>query len=290
MHHHTLRWHHRELALGDRTAIMGIVNVTPDSFSDGGAFYNEDAAVNQALRLVKDGADILDIGGESTRPYAEDVPAIQEAARVVPVIRRLTERVPVPISIDTTKAEVADAALAAGASMINDIGALAMDPEMAAVAVRHKVPVIVMHMQGTPRTMQNNPTYTDLIGEVRRFLQDAIDRAVAAGIDPQHIIIDPGIGFGKTAAHNLELIGRLASLADLKAPLLVGPSRKAFIRKTLAAALGQEPAADRPEVETGTQAAIAMAVMQGAHIVRVHNVANTRANVRMLDALRRAAA
>lgn len=286
MHTYTLRWKNFELRLGQRTAIMGIVNVTPDSFSDGGRFYGADAAVAQAERLVRDGADLIDIGGESTRPFAREVSAEEEIARVVPVIQRLADRIPVPVSIDTAKASVAEAALVAGASMINDISALGMDARMAAVAARYQVPVVLMHMKGSPRTMQVDPTYEDLIGEVHHFLQAAIARAKAAGIPADYIIIDPGIGFGKTLTHNLQLIQKLALFADLGAPILIGPSRKAFIRKILSDALQTEIAADRPEVETGTQAALAMAIVNGAHIVRVHDVANTRAMVRVLDAIR----
>jgi dihydropteroate synthase len=286
MQTYTLRWKNFELRLGQRTAIMGIVNVTPDSFSDGGRFYGADAAVAQAERLVRDGADLIDIGGESTRPFAREVSAEEEIARVVPVIQRLTDHIPVPISVDTAKASVAEAALVAGASMINDISALGMDARMAAVAARYQVPVVLMHMKGSPRTMQVDPTYEDLIGEVHHFLQAAISRAMAAGIPADRIIIDPGIGFGKTLAHNLLLIQKLALFADLGAPILIGPSRKAFIRKILSDALQTEIAADRPEVETGTQAALAMAIVNGAHIVRVHDVANTRAMVRVLDAIR----
>jgi dihydropteroate synthase len=286
MRTYTLRWNNFELRLGQRTTIMGIVNVTPDSFSDGGRFYGADAAVAQAERLVRDGADLIDIGGESTRPFAREVSAEEEIARVVPVIQRLTDRIPVPISVDTAKASVAEAALVAGASMINDISALGMDARMAAVAARYQVPVVLMHMKGSPRTMQVDPTYEDLIGEVHHFLQAAISRAMAAGIPADRIIIDPGIGFGKTLAHNLLLIQKLTLFADLGAPILIGPSRKAFIRKILSDALQTEIAADRPEVETGTQAALAMAIVNGAHIVRVHDVANTRAMVRVLDAIR----
>jgi dihydropteroate synthase len=288
IHPYTLRWRTFELALGYRTAIMGIVNVTPDSFSDGGRFYTVDAAVAQAERLVEAGADIIDIGGESTRPYSQGLSPDEELERVLPVIERLAARIPVPISIDTTKAAVAEAALATGAAMINDISALRMDARMAGLAARENVPLVVMHMKGTPRTMQDNPTYGDLLAEVRQFLKEAIDRATAAGIAPHHVIIDPGIGFGKTTAHNLLLIRRLGVLAGLGAPILVGPSRKAFIRKVLAGGPEAELRADRPEVETGTQATVAMAVMNGAHIVRVHNVANTRAMVRVLDAIRHA--
>ncbi len=286
MRTHTLRWKNFELNLGRRTAIMGVVNVTPDSFSDGGRFYGTDLAVAQAERLVAEGADILDIGGESTRPFAREVSAQDEMARVLPVIQRLAGRISIPISIDTAKAAVADAALNAGAAMVNDIGALALDPHMGAVTARHGVPVIVMHMKGSPRTMQIDPVYDDLVGEVHQFLQAAMDRAVAAGIAREHIIIDPGIGFGKTLHHNLQLIQQLDKFADLAAPILIGPSRKAFIRKLLSEELGSEIKADRPEVETGTQAAVAMSIVNGAHIVRVHDVANTRAMVRVLDAIR----
>ncbi|MBI5063456.1 MAG: dihydropteroate synthase [Desulfatitalea sp.] len=286
MHTFTLRWKNFELRLGRRTAIMGIVNVTPDSFSDGGRFYGTDAAVAQAERLVAEGADILDIGGESTRPFAQEVSAQEEIERVVPVIKRLAGRISIPISIDTAKAVVADAALAAGAAMVNDIGALAMDADMGTVAARHRVPVVIMHMKGSPRTMQIEPVYDDLIMEVYEFLQAAMARAHAAGIAREHIIIDPGIGFGKTLTHNLLLIQKLSEFAGLKAPILIGPSRKAFIRKILSEELQTQVTADRPEVETGTQAALAMSIVNGAHIVRVHDVANTRAMVRVLDAIR----
>lgn len=284
----TLRWKRYELPLDRRTAIMGIVNVTPDSFSDGGRFYDVDAAVAQAERMVREGADIIDIGGESTRPYADNVTADEEMARVIPVIERLAPRIPAPISIDTTKAVVAEAALAAGAAMINDISALRMDSQLADVAARYGVPVVLMHMKGTPRTMQDNPTYADLLAEVRAFLKDAMDRATAAGIAPHHVIVDPGIGFGKTTAHNLQLIRQLGMLAELGAPILVGPSRKAFIRKVLAGSLESAPRPDQPEVEIGTQAAVAMAVINGAHIVRVHHAANTRTMLHVLEAIRNA--
>jgi dihydropteroate synthase len=284
----TLRWKRFELALGYRTAIMGVINVTPDSFSDGGRFHSVEAAVAQADHLVQAGADIIDIGGESTRPYSDDVSVDEELERVVPVIEQLAARIPIPISIDTTKAVVAEAALAAGAAMLNDISALQLDEGMAALAARHDVPIILMHMKGRPRTMQINPIYEDLMGEVAGFLKAAMDRAISAGIAAHNIIIDPGIGFGKTALHNMLLIRNLDLLAGLGAPILVGPSRKAFIRKILADPPEKELKVDRPEVETGTQAAVAMSVMNGAHIVRVHNVANTRAMVRVLDAIRNA--
>jgi dihydropteroate synthase len=284
----TLRWKNFVLELGRRTAIMGIVNITPDSFSDGGQFFAAEAALAQAERLVKDGADIIDIGGESTRPFAEDVTEEDEKRRVLPVIERLAPLVKVPISIDTTKAAVAEAALACGASMINDISAMTLDPQMAAVAARHRVPVILMHMKGTPRTMQIDPVYQDLMGEIGLFLRHAVERAQGAGIARQNIIVDPGIGFGKTTLHNLQVIRNLSMLSALEVPILIGPSRKAFIRKLVAEPPQKELAADRPEVETGTQAALAMAIMNGAHIVRVHNVANTKAMVTVLDAIKSA--
>jgi dihydropteroate synthase len=282
----TLRWRNFALELGRRTAIMGIVNITPDSFSDGGRFFSHEAALAQAERLVKAGADIIDIGGESTRPFAEDVAQEDEMRRVLPVIEGLASRIAVPISIDTTKAAVAEAALASGASMINDISAMSMDPRMAEVAARHKVPVILMHMKGIPRTMQVEPVYQDLMGEICGYLELAMERAQDAGIARQNIIVDPGIGFGKTSLHNLQVIRNLGQLAALGAPILIGPSRKAFIRKLVAEPPQKELSADRPEVETGTQAALAMAIMNGAHIVRVHNVANTKAMVKVLDAIR----
>jgi dihydropteroate synthase len=281
----TLHWGSHSLALGTRTALMGIVNVTPDSFSDGGRFYGAEAAVAQARRLVADGADIIDIGGESTRPFAQSVDAREEVDRVVPVIKALAGTIPTPISIDTSKAEVAEAAVAAGASIINDISALRMDPAIAQVAAKHDLPVVLMHMQGEPRTMQINPSYEDVVAEVADFLGEAKQRAVAAGIDPRKIILDPGIGFGKTLEHNLLLLSHLERLTRLDAPVLVGPSRKAFLRKLLAGPAGDEPQADDPEVETGTQAAVAAAVMHGAHILRVHEVANSRAMLRVLDAI-----
>jgi dihydropteroate synthase len=216
------------------------------------------------------------------------VSAAEEMDRVLPVIEQLARRIDAPISIDTTKADVADAALSAGAAMLNDISALRLDERLADVAARHDVPVVLMHMRGEPRTMQVDPVYADVVGEVRQFLGAAIDRATAAGIDRRKLIIDPGIGFGKTGTHNLLLIRHLAELTGLDTPLLVGPSRKAFIRKLLASTPRQEPSPDHPEVETGTQAAVAAAVLNGAHIVRVHDAANTRAMLKVLDAIRTA--
>jgi dihydropteroate synthase len=288
MKNYTLSWPNHTLELGPRTAIMGIVNVTPDSFSDGGRFQTAEAALAQAQRLVQAGADIIDIGGESTRPFADAVPAAQEVARVIPVIEQLARRIAQPISIDTAKAEVAEAALEAGASMINDISALRMDPAMGPLAALRQVPVILMHMQGSPRTMQIKPVYDDVAAEVRGFLARAIDKAVAAGIERSRIIIDPGIGFGKTGRHNMVLIQRLGLLAELDVPILVGTSRKRFIRDLVKTPGQEDPAPERPEVESGSQAAAAAAILNGAHIVRVHDVANTRAMVRVIDAIRTA--
>jgi dihydropteroate synthase len=282
---YTLSWNNHALEIGHRTLIMGIVNITPDSFSDGGQFHSLDAAFAQARRLADAGADIIDIGGESTRPFADSVPADEEMARVIPVIERLTKHTDVPISIDTTKAVVAEAALDAGAAIINDISAMRLDSAMAAVAAEHKVPVILMHMKGEPRTMQLDPTYGNVVVEVRDFLARAIAKCVDAGISRDKIIIDPGIGFGKTGRHNLELINHLTDLAQLDAPILVGPSRKRFIRDLVKDPSQDDIPPDRPEVETGTQAAVAASVINGAHIVRVHNVANTKAMIEVLDAI-----
>lgn len=286
MRAYTLSWQGRQLQLGPITTIMGIVNVTPDSFSDGGRFHSADDAIDQAKRLVESGAGIIDIGGESTRPFADDVPEKEEIARVVPVIKALAHQITVPISIDTTKAPVAEAAVAAGASIINDVSAMQLDGRMAKTAARLNVPVILMHMKGSPRTMQKAPSYDDVVAEVKAYLAGAVDKAVEAGIDRRKIILDPGIGFGKTGRHNLLLINQLAAFDDLEAPILVGPSRKRFIRNILKDPSQEDISPDRPDVETGTQAAVAASVLNGAHIVRVHDVANTVATVKVLDAIR----
>lgn len=282
---YTLVWNNHTLNIGYRTLIMGIVNITPDSFSDGGQFHSVDAALAQARRLADAGADIIDIGGESTRPFADSVSAEEEMARVIPVIDRLAKHIEAPISIDTTKAVVAEAALNAGAAIINDISAMRLDDGMAAVAAKHNVPVILMHMKGEPRTMQLDPTYENVVAEVRDFLAQAIAKCMDAGISREKIIIDPGIGFGKTGRHNLELINHLAALAQLDAPILVGPSRKRFIRDLLKNPSQDDIPPDCPEVETGTQAVVAASAMNGAHIVRVHNVANTKAMLDVIDAI-----
>ena len=276
------------LELGSQTRIMGIVNVTPDSFSDGGHFFAPDRAVDQALQLVAEGADILDIGGESTRPFSEPVSESEELERVLPVIERLAAQVSVPISIDTTKAAVAERAIAAGASLINDVSALRTDSQMAATAARCKVPLILMHMQGNPKTMQVDPVYENLIVEIKTFLTEAMDRAVAAGVDRSVIILDPGIGFGKTIHHNLMILQQLDSLHELGAPLLIGPSRKMFIRHLLKRDSQKDLNPLAPEVAWGTQATVASAALQGAQILRVHDVARTRATLTLIDAIRSA--
>lgn len=280
-----LSWSSFNLELGRQTCIMGVINATPDSFSDGGRFYDCAAAVAQGEKLAAQGAAIIDIGGESTRPFSGPVPAAEEIRRVVPVIEKLSQRVSIPISIDTTKAEVARRALEAGASIINDVAALRFDPELAAVAVAFDVPVILMHMLGEPKSMQVKPHYDDLIGEIYGFLADAVQRAQARGISPSKIIVDPGIGFGKTVAHNLLLIKHLEAFAALDVPILIGASRKAFIRRLLKDAHANDIKPDLPVVETGSQAAAAAAVLNGAHIVRVHDVAGTLATVKIIDAI-----
>ncbi len=281
-----ISWAEHHLKLGTRSCIMGILNVTPDSFSDGGKFFAFDHAVSQAEKLVADGADILDVGGESTRPFSDAVSEEEETRRVVPVIEAIAKRVSVPISIDTTKSGVARRAIEAGAAIINDVGALRVDPDMAKVAAASGVPVILMHMLGTPKTMQVAPSYENLLSEINAFLAAAIDHAVSQGVLRSRIIIDPGIGFGKTIHHNLMLIRCLNAFSALDAPVLFGPSRKSFIRNLLKNTdpEGIDPTPER--IETGTQAIIAAGVLNGAHILRVHDVAQTVTTVRLMDAMK----
>ncbi|MBU3947519.1 MAG: dihydropteroate synthase [Proteobacteria bacterium] len=288
MKSYEIAWGSHRLVLGNTTRIMGIVNVTPDSFSDGGIFFNTDSAVAHGEKLVEDGADILDIGGESSRPFSEPVSEKEEIRRVVPVIKKLANRISVPISIDTTKSVVAQHAIDAGAGIINDISALHSDKKLAEIAAKHGVPVILMHMKGTPENMQLSPHYDNLLEEIKKYLKDAAQIALNSGIDKSKIIIDPGIGFGKTIEHNLLLIKNLHELADLDMPVLIGPSRKAFIRKIITNKSGIELKPHESAVETGTQAAVAAAVFAGAHIVRVHDVANTVSTVRIIDAIKNA--
>ena len=280
-----LAWDRHVLDLGRRTCVMGVVNVTPDSFSDGGRFFDAAGAVSQGERMAAEGADIIDIGGESTRPFSEPVAVEEEIRRVVPVIAALAARVRIPISVDTTKAAVARRALEAGAAMINDISALRFDPDLAGVAAECRVPVILMHMRGEPRSMQVAPHYDELVIDIRGFLEAAAAAAERRGIPRARLIVDPGIGFGKTPEHNLQLIQRLQEFAALDLPILVGPSRKSFIRRLVKPDGAKDIPASLPVVETGTQAAVAAAVLNGAHIVRVHDVANTVATVKVADAI-----
>lgn len=261
-----------------RTYVMGIVNVTPDSFSDGGKFMNLEAALDHAKRIVDEGADIVDVGGESTRPGADPVSSEEERKRVLPLIEKLVQQIDVPVSIDTTKVAIAKSAIEAGAAMINDISSFRFEPEMAHLAAKHKVPVVLMHMRGTPRTMQHQVEYENPITEIFDFLKERIAFAESAGIDPHQIIIDPGIGFGKSLPDgNLTIIKNLAVLKTLDKPILVGLSRKAFIGHVLN--LGVE------EREEGTAAALAVAVNNGARMVRVHDVKKMKRVVTMVDAI-----
>lgn len=283
-----MAWGRHRLVFGPRTLVMGVVNVTPDSFSDGGKFFSTEEAVAQGLKLVSEGADILDIGGESTRPFSDPVPADEEIRRTMPVIAALAKKTSVPISIDTMKAEVASAAVRAGASIINDVSALKVDPEMAAVAAESDAPVILMHMKGTPKTMQAAPDYEDVVEEIAVFFSDIIENAVKNGIHRSRIILDPGIGFGKTLAHNLQIIRGLRKFQPLGCPLLVGSSRKTFLRKLLAENEEKDLPATLPEVETATQASVAAAILNGAHVVRVHDVSRTKTTARIIDAIKTA--
>jgi dihydropteroate synthase len=272
----------RTLMLGERTLVMGVLNVTPDSFSDGGKFFTVDAAVKHALDMEKAGASILDIGGESTRPGSDAVTAQEELRRVLPVMERLRGKLKIPISIDTQKAAVAEAAVKAGAEIINDVSALRTDPEIAGVARRHKLPLILMHMRGEPQTMQKLPFARDVMRDVTRGLRAAVRRARKAGIAKAQIILDPGIGFGKNYQQNFELLARLAELAELGFPLLVGTSRKAFI----GAMLGTGKKLLPPEKRLwGTAATVVASILGGAHIVRVHDVAEMAQVAQIADAV-----
>ncbi len=281
----TLEWDRFALNLGNKPAVMGVLNITPDSFSDGGRFFDFERAVAQGQKLAAEGADILDIGGESSRPFAEPVSEEEEKKRVLPVIEKLAGKIDIPISIDTMKSGVAAEALQAGAAVINDISALERDPAMADLASEKQVPVILMHMKGTPETMQIDPRYDDLIGEISDYLSERADFAVKKGIRKDRIIIDPGIGFGKSVADNLAILNRLDRFVSLGFPLLVGPSRKSFIQKLLSPKGDNPLKAAAEEVENGTLAALACALLKGAHIVRVHDVAKATAFIRTFDAI-----
>ncbi len=260
-----LIWSGHTIDFSEKTCIMGVLNITPDSFSDGGLHFDTGRAVDHAFRLVEDGAGIIDIGGESTRPGSKAVSLDEELKRTIPVIEALVSKIRVPISIDTYKSEVAKRALDAGASIVNDISGLRFDHCMAEVVASHGVPVIIMHIKGTPRDMQSNPHYEALIPEIMDYLRVSIGIATDAGIEGHRIIIDPGIGFGKTFNHNLQIIKHLEEFTLLQKPIALGVSRKAFIGKILDGASPE----DRLE---GTAAAVAIAIFNGANIVRVHDV------------------
>jgi dihydropteroate synthase len=281
----------RELVLGERTLVMGVLNVTPDSFYAGSRAPDAHAAAERALEMERDGADLLDLGGESTRPGSEGISAEEELARVLPVLEKLRGRLKIPISIDTQKAAVGEAAVAAGAQILNDVSALRTDPGLAEVARRHRLPIILMHMRGKPRTMQKRPFAGDVLRDVASGLRAAVRRARAARIPRARIILDPGIGFGKSFTQNCELLARLPELARLGCPLLVGASRKTFVGAYLAqpgkrAPDPRGPIAPPEQRLWGTAATVAAAVLGGAHIVRVHDVAEMRQVVLLADAIR----
>ncbi len=272
-----LKWLDYNLNLDSKTLIMGILNVTPDSFFDGGLHFRTDDAVRQGLRMATEGADIIDVGGESTRPFSDPMPLEEELRRVIPVIKALSQEINIPISIDTYKAKVARQALEAGAKMVNDISAMRFEPAMGPLVAEAGVPIVLMHMKGTPKDMQANPTYNDLFGEIMGFLSKAIDQAVKIGIKRNLIIIDPGIGFGKSFDNNLNIIKELNKFRTLGQPILVGTSNKSFIGRVL-----DLPVESR---ETGTMATIAAAVINGANIIRAHNVKAARETVTIIDAI-----
>lgn len=272
-----LVWDRYALPLSARTCVMGVLNVTPDSFSDAGRYADFDTAVARGLAMAEEGADIIDVGGESTRPGADPVPESDEMDRVVPVIKELAAKLDIPISIDTHKSGVARAALDAGASIINDISGMTFDSAMAPLAAKAGVPVALMHIKGKPKDMQADPAYDSLMSEISGYFRDKARAVISAGVAPDKIIVDPGIGFGKTVEHNLEIIRRVAELKSLGYPILIGPSRKSFIGKILGLEADQ-----RLE---GTAAAIAACVAGGASLVRVHDVKEMVRVVRVADAV-----
>jgi len=275
-----LRLPSRTLVLGGHTLVMGVLNVTPDSFSDGGLFLDADAAVARALEMELAGADLIDVGGESTRPGAESISASDEMRRILPVLEKLRGRLKIPISIDTSKAEVAEAAAYQGAEIINDVTALRADPQLAEIAAKRSLPLILMHMRGDPRTMQKRPFARDVMRDVSTGLRRALGIARRAGVPKTQVVLDPGIGFGKSAAQNYELLQKLPELARLGQALVVGTSRKSFLVK----APGSAPDADRI---WGTAATVAASILGGAHIVRVHDVAEMVEVARVTDAVMR---
>ena len=268
--------------LGERTLVMGVLNVTPDSFSDGGKFFDTERAVGQALGMERAGADLLDIGGESTRPGSVGISVQEELARVLPVLQALRGRMKIPVSIDTQKPEVVEAALDAGAQIVNDISGLKSDPQIAEVAAQRRVPLILMHMRGEPRTMQIGPFARDVIKDVMQGLRQSVATARKSGVAKSQIILDPGIGFGKSFAQNYELLQKLPQLAKLGYPLLVGPSRKGFLGATLARDGKSAPPQERI---WGTAATVTASILNGAHIVRVHDVNEMVQVARVADCL-----
>lgn len=277
------QWNVRDkvVELGNKTLIMGILNITPDSFSDGGLFYDRDSAIKQAEKLIEEGADILDIGGESTRPGAEEVPKEEEIKRVIPVLQLLRKKFDkILISVDTYKSEVAEIALSEGADIINDVSGLNFDPKLADVVARYKAGLVLMHTRGKPQDMQKNLEYEDFMEEVLSYLSNSISRAFDAGIPKESLVIDPGIGFGKSFEHNIFLLKKLDEFRVFGLPILIGTSRKSFIGKIL----DKEPK-DR---DYGTMATIAIAIQNGANIVRVHNVSMAKDIVRVSDAIKNA--
>ena len=258
------------LSMGERTLVMGILNVTPDSFSDTGEYFGVESAVRRAWEIANEGADILDIGGESTRPGSAGVSAEEEISRVIPTLKALAggPKYPLPISVDTTKSEVARAALEQGAAIINDISAMTTDPQIGSVAAEYGATLVLMHMRGTPQTMQLLPPSPDILGEIDAWAKDAVARASACGVSSERIILDPGVGFGKTAAQNVEIIVNIRRLAAAGVPVMIGTSRKAFI--------GAITGKSAPDRVFGTCATVAASILYGAHIVRVHDVAAAR--------------
>jgi dihydropteroate synthase len=293
----------RKIRLGERTLMMGVVNVTPDSFSDGGLFLQPESAVEHALELARQGADWIDVGGESTRPGAKPLGASEELQRVLPVIQALHRKSPsLPISIDTTKAEVAEAAVGAGARIINDVSGLRFDARIARVARRHKTPLILMHLRGRPETMQRGPFARSVWKSLRQGLRWSVSTALEAGVRRSQLILDPGLGFGKTRAQNFEVLAHLDRLAAFGLPILVGTSRKSFVQAVAAGeglaprrkggsrpwrltSGGKAAAGSSPELTAGDAAAVALSIWAGAHIVRVHDVAAVMPAARMADAV-----
>ena len=271
----------RPLALGERTLVMGILNVTPDSFSDGGALQGVPAAIEAAARMVDAGADLIDVGGESTRPGATAVPEAEELRRVVPVVEALAARIQVPISIDTYKAGVAEAAAAAGASIVNDISGLRYDPRLAEVVAARKLPIIVMHMRGRSDDMYQQATYHDVVDEVRDELRESVAFAVGAGLPVDAVLVDPGLGFAKDATQSFEVLARCAEFAELGRPVVIGPSRKSFLARPI------RRASLEADVDWPTGSAVTAAVLAGAHIVRVHAVREMAQVVRVADEIRK---